>query len=187
MNLTATLVLAFGMSMDAFAASIGKGAALDRPRFSEAIRTGAIFGLVEAITPVIGWGLGLGASAYVAAWDHWVAFGLLLVLGGRMIHAGLTARAAPEGRARRHSLGLLVATAIATSLDALAIGVGLAFLDVNILSTATAIGLATLVMATLGMLVGRMLGPLIGRAAEVLGGVTLITIGTHILIDHLGL
>ncbi|WP_237160132.1 manganese efflux pump, partial [Serratia marcescens] len=74
MNLSATLILALGMSMDAFAASIGKGASLHQPRFREAIRTGLIFGVVEAITPLIGWAIGLFASQYIMEWDHWVAF-----------------------------------------------------------------------------------------------------------------
>lgn len=88
MNLSATLILAFGMSMDAFAASIGKGASLHQPRFREALRTGLIFGVIEAITPLIGWSLGLLASQYIMEWDHWVAFGLLLILGVRMIVGG---------------------------------------------------------------------------------------------------
>lgn len=185
MTLVATIILAFGMSMDAFAASIGKGATLHKPPFSEALRTGVIFGFIEALTPVIGWALGLAASQYVAAWDHWVAFGLLGVLGLRMVHKGLRQDGGEKPQAERHSLGLLVMTAIATSLDAMAVGIGLAFLDVNILGTATAIGLATLVMATLGVLVGRFLGPLIGRSAEVLGGLILMGIGISILVEHL--
>lgn len=88
-NLSATLILAFGMSMDAFAASIGKGATLHRPRFREALRTGLIFGVIEAITPLIGWCLGLFATRYIMEWDHWVAFILLFILGSRMIIQGL--------------------------------------------------------------------------------------------------
>mgnify|MGYP003215722185 FL=1 len=88
MNLSATVILAFGMSMDAFAASIGKGAALHKPRFREAFRTGLIFGAVEAITPLIGWGIGLLASKFIMEWDHWVAFALLFVLGSRMVYEG---------------------------------------------------------------------------------------------------
>ncbi len=185
MTLLATILLAFGMSMDAFAASIGKGATLHKPSFGEALRTGAIFGLIEAATPVIGWALGLTASQYVAAWDHWIAFTLLGLLGGRMVYQGVRRREAETQRAGRHSLAVLVTTAIATSLDAMAVGIGLAFLDVNILGTATAIGLATLVMATLGILVGRFLGPLVGRGAEIAGGLLLIAIGGNILFEHL--
>lgn len=186
MNLSATLILAFGMSMDAFAASIGKGATLHKPRFREALRTGLIFGIIEAITPLIGWGIGLYASRYIMEWDHWVAFSLLFILGMRMIVEGMRHRTEEELQVRRHGFWVLVATAIATSLDAMAIGVGLAFLQVNIVHTAMAIGCATMIMATLGMMIGRFIGPLFGKRAEVIGGVVLIGIGVNILLEHLG-
>jgi putative Mn2+ efflux pump MntP len=88
MNLSATILLAFGMSMDAFAASIGKGATLHKPKFSEALRTGLIFGAIETLTPLIGWGLGMLASQFVLEWNHWIAFILLIFLGGRMVLEG---------------------------------------------------------------------------------------------------
>lgn len=185
MNLSATLLLAFGMSMDAFAASIGKGATLHKPKFSEALRTGLIFGAIETLTPLIGWGLGMLASQFVLEWNHWIAFILLIFLGGRMVLEGFRADADDAGEAPcRHGFWLLVTTAIATSLDAMAVGVGLAFLQVNILSTALAIGCATLVMSTLGMMVGRYIGPLLGKRAEILGGIVLIGIGIEILWSH---
>lgn len=187
MNLSATLILAFGMSMDAFAASIGKGASLHRPCFREAVRTGFIFGVIEAITPLIGWYMGLFASQYIMQWSQWVAFTLLCILGTRMIIEGLKNK--PEDNlttATRHGFWILAATAIGTSLDALAIGVGLAFLEVNIILTALLIGMATMVMSTLGIMVGRFIGPLLGKWAEVLGGVVLIGIGSSILLEHLG-
>ena len=89
MHFTATVLLAFGMSMDAFAASSGKGATLHKPKFSEALRTGLIFGAVETLTPLIGWGLGILASKFVLEWNHWIAFVLLIFLGGRMIIEGI--------------------------------------------------------------------------------------------------
>lgn len=173
--------------MDAFAVSVGKGATLDRPCFREAFRTGLIFGVIEAITPLIGWSLGLVASRYTMQWSQWVAFTLLLILGVRMIIDGLKNN--PEENlttATRHSFWILAATAVCTSLDALAIGVGLAFLDVNIIHTALLIGMATTVMATLGMMLGRFIGPLLGKWAEILGGAVLIAIGLNILLEHLG-
>lgn len=186
-NLSTTLILAFGMSMDAFAASIGKGAVLHRPCLREALRTGLIFGVIEAITPLIGWGLGLFASQYIMQWSHWVAFILLSILGTRMIVEGLKDK--PDDvhtTATRHSFWILAATAVGTSLDALAIGVGLALLEVNIIQTALFIGMATLLMSTLGIMVGRFIGPLLGKWAEVLGGVVLIGTGLNILLEHLG-
>ena len=188
MNLTATVLLAFGMSMDAFAASIGKGATLHKPKFSEALRTGLIFGAVETLTPLIGWGMGMLASKFVLEWNHWIAFILLIFLGGRMIIEGFRDDGdEDEEPQRRHGFWLLVTTAVATSLDAMAVGVGLAFLQVNIVVMALTIGAATTIMATSGMLLGRFLGAAIGKWAEILGGVVLIGIGTSILVEHLGL
>ncbi|WP_436857693.1 manganese efflux pump MntP [Citrobacter tructae] len=185
MNITATVLLAFGMSMDAFAASIGKGATLHKPKFSEALRTGLIFGTVETLTPLIGWGLGVLANQFVLEWNHWIAFVLLVFLGGRMIIEGIRdGDDEDEEPPRRHGFWLLVTTAIATSLDAMAVGVGLAFLQVNIIYTALAIGCATLTMSTLGIMIGRFIGPLLGKRAEILGGLVLIGIGAQILWAH---
>ncbi|EHT2453309.1 manganese efflux pump MntP [Escherichia fergusonii] len=185
MNITATVLLAFGMSMDAFAASIGKGATLHKPKFSEALRTGLIFGAVETLTPLIGWGMGMLASRFVLEWNHWIAFVLLIFLGGRMIIEGIRGGDdEDEEPRRRHGFWLLVTTAFATSLDAMAVGVGLAFLQVNIIATALAIGCATLIMSTLGMMVGRFIGPILGKKAEILGGLVLIGIGVQILWTH---
>jgi putative Mn2+ efflux pump MntP len=185
MNLTATILLALGMSMDAFAVSIGKGASLHKPKFSEALRTGLIFGVIEMLTPLIGWCLGMLASQVVLEWNHWVAFILLIFLGGRMLIEGFRGGNAEEApKLQRHGFWLLVTTAIATSLDAMAVGVGLAFLQVNIIETALAIGCATLVMTTLGMMIGRFIGPILGKRAEILGGLVLIGIGCQIMYSH---
>ena len=185
MNLSATLLLAFGMSMDAFAASIGKGATLHKPKFSEAVRTGLIFGAIETLTPLVGWGLGMLASQFVLEWNHWIAFILLVFLGGRRIIEGFRGDSDEACEApRRHGFWLLVTTAFATSLDAMAVGVGLAFLQVSIVTTALAIGCATFIMSTLGIMVGRFIGPLLGKRAEILGGIVLIGIGSEILWSH---
>ena len=185
MNLSATILLAFGMSMDAFAASIGKGATLHKPKFSEAVRTGLIFGAIETLTPLVGWGLGMLASQFILEWNHWIAFILLVFLGGRMIAEGFRDDSDEACEApHRHGFWLLVTTAFATSLDAMAVGVGLAFLQVSIVTTALAIGCATFIMSTLGMMVGRFIGPLLGKRAEILGGIVLIGIGSEILWSH---
>ncbi|ARJ44321.1 hypothetical protein B1H58_16345 [Pantoea alhagi] len=187
MTFSALLILAFGMSMDAFAVAIGKGAALQRPQLREALRTGLIFGVIETLTPLVGWSLGQFATHFVARWDHWIAFTLLCFLGGRMLIEGCRQQpvtAAPCEPVKQHGLGLLVTTAIATSLDAMAIGVSLAFMQVNIVLTALLIGLSTFTMTTIGMLIGRLIGPLLGKRAELLGGAVLIAIGAQILWTH---
>ncbi len=180
------IFLAFAMSTDAFAAAIGKGSSLDRPRLSEALRTGIIFGVIEAITPLVGWLLGQAASQFVADWDHWIAFVLLVLLGLHMIHNGLRAdHATEQEKPGQHPFWILAVTALATSIDALAVGVGLAFVDVNIFLAAGAIGLATMTMVTLGTMLGRALGAVTGKRAEMVGGVVLILVGATILYEHL--
>ena len=185
MNLVSTVLLALAMSTDAFAAAVGKGAALHKPQLREAIRTGLIFGSIEAITPVVGWILGMAAARYVVAWDHWIAFALLGLLGLRMIFAGFREPDPIESRPQSHPFWVLATTGFATSIDAMAIGVGLAFLNVNIVATAAAIGLATFTMVTLGVMVGRVLGVVVGKRAEIVGGLLLIGIGSYIPFEHL--
>lgn len=179
------LLIGLAMSTDAFAAAVGKGVAMRKPGFAEALRAGLIFGAIEGVTPVIGWWLGRAASSLVESWDHWIALALLTALGVRMIVAGLrddpdAADDAPRG----HGFWALAATGLATSIDALAIGIGLAFLDVNIAVVAVVIGLCTLVMVTSGILLGRILGTLAGKRAEIAGGIILIAIGVAIAREH---
>ena len=174
------------MSTDAFAAAVSKGSALQKPRWAEALRTGAIFGGIEALTPLAGWSLGLSAAIYVQAWDHWIAFVLLAGLGLRMVCAGFSASDKNTlEKPKRHGFWLLALTGFATSIDAMIVGVGLAFLNVDILPVAAAIGLVTFAMVTLGVMVGRVLGAVAGKRAEIFGGLVLIGIGTTILFDHL--
>jgi len=185
MSFLSTIILALAMSTDAFAAAVGKGMALHRPRLSEAVRTGLIFGIIEGLTPLIGWGLGTIAADFMADWDHWIAFTLLLVLGLVMIRKGLSNGGEEITPVVRHSFWLLAATGFATSVDAMAVGVSLAFIDNNILITSAAIGCATMLMVTLGVMVGRIIGMVAGRWAEILGGLALIGIGSGILYEHL--
>jgi putative Mn2+ efflux pump MntP len=187
MNAAATAFLAFAMSADAFAAALATGASLKHPHPLEALRTGAIFGTIETITPVIGWALGFAASSWIADVDHWVAFGLLLVLGLKMIWECFSRdKTAVDERPQRHSFTRLALTGVSTSLDALAVGVTLALIDADIVVAALAIGSCSFVMASLGILIGRAVGARLGKLAEGLGGVLLIAIGTHILLEHLG-
>ncbi|MBA6243249.1 MULTISPECIES: manganese efflux pump MntP [Psychrobacter] len=188
MNPIALLLLALSMSTDAFSVAISKGASLKNPRFTEAFRMGVIFGTIEAITPIIGWLIGHSATSFIdasfiEAWDHWVAFVILFALGLHMLYEGM--KPSDEAAPSRHSFFKLALTAFGTSIDAMAVGVSLAFVKVNILLAAGLIGLATTVMVTLGVMLGKVLGSLIGHRAEVFGGVMLIAIGAWILLSHL--
>lgn len=183
----AIAVLSLSMSTDAFAAAVGRGAS-HRPALGQALRAGLVFGVIEAITPIIGWSLGLIAAGLIEKIDHWIAFALLAVVGAHMIKEGLSkpdaaGEAAPS---RRSGLLALVATAVGTSIDAAAVGVGLAFIGANIWVIAASIGFTTFVLTTTGMLIGKAVGVRFGKTAELLGGVALIGIGLLILAEHLG-
>ena len=190
MNLLTTILLALGMSVDAFAAALARGAGSLHYTWRQTVKNALIFGIVETITPVIGWLAGSLAQKFIAEYDHWLAFGLLLALGLKMIWGALhddgdEAAAADKNRTDT-TLLLTVITAIATSIDSMVVGVGLAFLDANIWLTALAIGTSTTIMAAVGLRLGRLLGQKIGSRAEMAGGVVLIGIGTFILLEHLG-
>ncbi|MEN5147260.1 manganese efflux pump MntP [Brevundimonas diminuta] len=186
MSPIAIAVLSISMSADAFAAAIGRGAQ-HRPTVPQALRSGLVFGVVEAVTPLIGFALGVAAADFVEAVDHWIAFGLLGAVGLKMIWEALK-RDEAEADARPASRGLLalVATAVGTSIDAGAVGVGLALLNANIWLIAFCIGFTTFAMATIGLLIGKAAGIRLGRVAELVGGLALIALGCKILLEHLG-
>ncbi len=149
---------------------------------------GLIFGVIEGITPIIGWAIGSAGAAYVEQYDHWIAFVLLLGLGAHMVHAGFEEDEEDDDiapKTGKKSLLTLMLTAFGTSIDAMTIGVSFAFLDVNILFAALLIGLATATMVTIGALLGNKISGMIGKRAEILGGLALILIGSWILYSHL--
>lgn len=183
MSLTAILILAFAMSTDAFAVAMAMGARRNHVLFKDALKVGLLFGVIEGFTPLVGWALGSIAASYVESWDHWIAFILLTGLGLRMIYEGCSAVDDAEDPDR--PFWLLALTGFATSIDAMVVGVSLAFSDAGIMWQALAIGLATLTMVTLGMLVGRRIGALAGKRAEIFGGLVLIAIGCVTLWEHL--
>ena len=183
MSYATALILAFSLSMDSFAAALGTGAVLRRPGVGEALRVGVMFGGVQLATPLIGFALGLTFATYVEAVDHWIAFLLLLGVGGKMLWESFSAEDddSPHGRL---ALGQLFLMAVATSIDAAAVGVSLAVVDVDIVATCLLIGLVTFGMASGGVLMGRAAGPLFGKRAELVGGLGLIAIGVKILVEH---
>lgn len=185
MSPVALVLLAFAMSADAFAAAIGRGVALKKPRLVEAVRVGLIFGAIEGTTPLVGWLIGRTASSYVQAWDHWIAFALLTTLGLYMIYQGATSSADGEEHSAQKSLIGTCLTALGTSIDAMSVGVSLAFINVNIWMASALIGSATALMVTIGIMLGRAIGSVFGSKAEMFGGLTLIAVGTWILFDHL--
>lgn len=184
MHPVSILFLGLAMSTDAFAAALGKGAAM-RPRWHDALHTGAIFGVVEAVTPIVGWAMGSVAQRWIEEWDHWIAFGLLCGLGLHLVWKALHGDGGQDGAPRGTGLWAVAVAGLATSIDAMAAGVGLAFVEVNILLVAAVIGLCTFSLVSIGVMAGRALGEMIGRRAEVVGGLVLIAVGATILHQHL--
>lgn len=185
MSIATSLALAFSLSADAFAASLGKGAALHKPRIAEAARIAAYFGAFELISPLIGLALGYTIGGYIEAVDHWIAFALLLVVGGRMCWLAFQGEHDDDApKPARHGRLVLMATAMATSIDATAVGVTLAYMDLHIPTTILLIGLVTFSMTFGGVMIARVAGRYLGRWAECVGGLCLIAIGVKLLFEH---
>jgi putative Mn2+ efflux pump MntP len=178
------LILAVGLSMDAFAVSICKGLSLGKVSGRHMILAGAWFGGFQALMPLLGWLLGSSFAHLIAAYDHWVVFILLVLIGGNMIREAL-------GEEARVNAGMTVLQmlplAIATSIDALAAGVTLPFLEVNIFSAIAVIGCVTFAFSAAGIRIGSLFGTRWRRPAEIVGGVILICIGCQTLLEHLGI
>lgn len=184
MSYATALVLAFSLSMDSFAAALGTGAVLRRPGWSEALRVGFLFGGVQLAMPLIGFALGLTFASHVEAVDHWIAFLLLLGVGGKMLWESFSDEEEDGEPGGRLGFGQLFLMAVATSIDAAAVGVSLAVVDVDIVAVCLLIGLVTFGMASGGVMMGRAAGPLFGKRAELVGGLGLIAIGVKILVEH---
>lgn len=186
MALWSVFVLALGVSADAFAVALGKGLHMRRFALGNAVIISVTFGLFQAVMPLIGWLLGTQLSDFIAPVDHWIAFGLLALIGGKMLWDAFSTSEDKEIDDRLDVRELLL-LAVATSIDALAVGISLAFLSVSIVETVVTIGLTTLVLTFAGILVGHKVGLKFRGPAEVAGGLILIGIGTKILFDHLGI
>lgn len=187
MSFPVLLILAFSLSVDAFAAALAKGAAQRQHRWLDALKIGAVFGACEAITPAIGWFLGAALSRYIDAYDHWIAFGLLSAVGLHLVKESLTPLDETTEEQPRNGLSpaRLLLTGLATSIDATAVGVSLAVINVNLLYACAVIGLVSAAMSTMGALIGKRASKLLGRKAEAIGGLALIAIGCVILFEHL--
>ena len=184
MSTLTLLGIALGLAMDAFAVAIGAGLQLCGATPRQTFRLAWHFGLFQAFMPIIGWLAGRTVSEYIEPVDHWIAFGLLAFIGGKMIceafHHDEDAEVCDPTKGWR-----LVMLSIATSIDALAVGLSLALLDVSIWWPALVIGVVAGVLTVVGMELGKRFGALLGRRMEIVGGIILIGIGVKILIEHL--
>lgn len=182
-TVTITLI-AVGLAMDAFAVSVTSGMAMKSERVRSALKIALFFGAFQAAMPLIGWLAGLGLRDLITSIDHWIAFGLLSAIGCRMIYGALR-RKESERQANQLTLYVLFVLSIATSIDALAVGISFAFLEILIAKPIIVIGLVTFSLSFLGVMLGRELGRLLGKRIEILGGCILIGIGVKILLEHL--
>jgi len=175
------IVLAFALSMDAFAVSIGLGSKQCALWKSVIIKTSLLFGLFQALMPLVGYFGGVGLKSYIQAYDHWIAFGLLVFIGAKMIYEAFDE---DEEEFSIVSNRVLLTLAIATSIDAMAAGITLGLIDTLILISCLIIGVITTIMSAIGIYVGCRGGAWMESKAEILGGVVLIGIGIKILAEH---
>lgn len=183
MGIAELFFVAAGLSMDAFAVAICKGLALEKSRAKDMALVGLWFGGFQALMPVIGYFVGVQFREAIVAVDHWIAFGLLAVIGGNMIREALSSEEDHENGDL--SPRAMLPLALATSIDALAVGVGFAFLNVNIGAAAGFIGAITFGLSAAGVKAGSVFGAKFKSRAEITGGVILILLGVKILLEHL--
>ena len=185
MDLLSLFILAVGLSMDAFAVSICKGLAMDRVTLKKAGIVGLWFGGFQALMPAIGYLLGSRFEQFITAIDHWIAFILLGIIGASMIKEALSKD--EEHATASLDVNTMFLLAVATSIDALAVGVTFAFLQVTIVAAVLFIGMTTLILSMIGVKVGNVFGLRYKAKAEIAGGVILILMGIKILLEHLGI
>lgn len=176
-------ILAVGLSMDAFAVSICKGLSVRKLKPRHAVICGAYFGGFQALMPVIGWLLGRQFEVLIKSIDHWIAFALLVLIGANMIREAV--KNEEENLNDSFSPRTMLALAVATSIDALAVGVTFAFLDVEIVPAVSMIGVTTFVLSAVGVKIGNVFGAKYKSKAELVGGIVLVVMGVKILIEHL--
>ncbi|RNL42544.1 manganese efflux pump MntP family protein [Paraeggerthella hongkongensis] len=190
MGFVELLLVGVGLSMDAFAVSVCKGLCMKRLNMRQALVIALFFGGFQALMPLIGWALGTQFEQFITPVDHWVAFGLLLIIGAKMLWDSFHGdddeqlSCAVDGRLDLRELTMM---AVATSIDALAVGITFAFLRVDIVASVVVIGVTTFALSLVGVAVGHRFGARYEKPATVVGGVVLILIGLKILLEHLGI
>jgi putative Mn2+ efflux pump MntP len=184
------VLIGFSLAMDAFAVSVSSGISIKNLKLFHALRASFFFALFQFAMPVAGWYLGLAFAAYIQAFDHWVAFGLLILIGGKMLFEASKEKekeeaGGPDQGKDIRSLSCLFLLSVATSIDALAVGLSFSFLDQDIWAPAFLISAITFAVCITGFEFGRRIGVLLEKRAGILGGLILIGIGIKILLEHL--
>lgn len=185
MEIYEILLIGIGLAMDAFAVSICKGLSMKKMNWKNAIIIALYFGIFQALMPLIGYFLGMTFESIVTSFDHWVAFALLTLIGGGMIKESFDDE--DEKKNDRVDFKTMVVLAIATSIDALAVGITFAFFDVNIVLAVSIIGIITFIISVLGVKIGNRFGDKYQNKAQLMGGIILVLLGFKILLEHLGI
>lgn len=187
MSILEIFFIGVGLSMDAFAVALCKGLNMKKINYYHTIIIALFFGGFQAFMPLAGWLLGKQFESYITSIDHWIAFVLLVYIGGKMIYESIKGDEEESEADERLDYKELLIMAIATSIDALAVGITFAFLKVFILESITVIGITTFILSIVGVAIGNRFGMKFKQKAEIAGGVILILIGTKILLEHLGI
>lgn len=184
MDLFTITLISIGLAMDALAVSVAGGFSLKQLRIRHALLIAFAFGFFQALMPIIGWGIGLAVKDYIQRFDHWIAFGLLAFVGGKMVYESFVIKEEEEKQNILHIRTLLL-LAVATSIDALAVGLNFAFLEVSLFLAVAIIGLITFILCFLGVYIGNRFGHIFESKLELAGGVILIGMGVKILVEHI--
>lgn len=182
MRISELIMIAVGLSMDAFAVSVSNGMVIPNLRLRDALKFGVFFGFFQMLMPLLGWAAGRLFSSYITAFDHWVAFVLLGYIGIKMIIDAIRGEDETTGNT---SFRIMLLLAVATSIDALAAGITFAFMSVNIWFSIAVIGSVTFTLSTVGALLGKRAGNALGQRAQIVGGAILILMGVKILLEHM--
>lgn len=183
------VLISIGLAMDAFGVSIGKGLTMPVGENGRKVTLAFLFGLFQFLMPLIGWLIGRQFIDVISDWDHWIIFGLLGYLGIAMIREGLSDDDDEDDDDDKQFLGVweMMMLSVATSLDAMAVGLTFAFLPINVWEASTMIGVITFGISLVGVYLGKFMGRFVGKYADIVGGGVLILIGTKILLQHLGI
>jgi putative Mn2+ efflux pump MntP len=184
MNIITILFIAIGLAMDAFAVSITSGLTIKNLKINHAFRIAIFFGLFQAIMPAVGWLAGFNLRDFISNIDHWIAFGLLSAIGFKMIFESAKMKS-DEKKINPLNIRILLILSVATSIDALAVGLSLSFLKISIVTPAIIIGAITFFLSFTGVFIGNRFGHFFENRIEFIGGLVLISIGVKILIEHL--
>lgn len=185
MAITELILLAIGLSMDASAVSISNSLCINKISIKHILQMALMFALFQGIMPLIGYFAANNFESVINRFDHWIAFGLLSIIGGKMLHEAIKAEIEQECSLFALTFRLLFVQAIATSIDALAVGVSLSALNVNIFYSIAIISAITFICCTIAILVAKRFGNLLGKRAGIAGGIILIAIGLKIFIEHM--